>query len=91
MPCPMSVLPMQSKTPKSFIKVRSCCTTPTGENRQDLQSADKIDDVLYLSSPPTTGIATPGFAGFLKSGWYVRPSTPSTSGESSKNRNCTSK
>lgn len=91
MPCPMLVLPLQSKMPKSFIIVRSCCSTPTGENMQDLQSADKSDEVLYLSSPPTTGIATPGFAGFSKSGWYVLPSTPSTFGESPKNRNCTSK
>ncbi|KAL2944118.1 Rhomboid-like protein 16 chloroplastic [Bienertia sinuspersici] len=63
------VAPAVCTVPKSSFKLRFCCSTSTGENKQDLQSADESDEVLYLSSPPTMGIATPGFAGFLKSGW----------------------
>ncbi|RZC46431.1 hypothetical protein C5167_039380 [Papaver somniferum] len=40
---------------------------------------------------PTTATATPGFTGFFKSGLYVLPRTPSTSGERPKNLNRTSK
>ncbi|KAJ8425326.1 hypothetical protein Cgig2_018943 [Carnegiea gigantea] len=70
-PCPVVALPRQSNMPKSLRNKRSYCCKPTGENKQDLQSADKSEEVLYLSSPPTTGIATPGLAGLLKSGWYL--------------------
>nr|GMC72521.1 receptor-like protein kinase THESEUS 1 [Ipomoea batatas] len=41
---------------------------PTGLNTQYMQSVERSDVTLYLSLPPTTGMATPGFAGFWKSG-----------------------
>ena len=68
-PFPPVAPPVQSSMPYSITNESFWSTTPAGENTQELQSAETSDVVLYLSSPPTTGIATPGFAGFLKSGW----------------------
>uniref|UniRef100_A0A6N2N9T9 Uncharacterized protein n=1 Tax=Salix viminalis TaxID=40686 RepID=A0A6N2N9T9_SALVM len=68
-PCPLLEPPVQSSLPKSIRRVSFWSKTPAGENTQAPQSAERRDAVLNISSPPTTGIATPGFAGFLKSGW----------------------
>jgi hypothetical protein len=59
---------VQSRVPYCMTEEVSWFEPLSGENMQEVQSAEKRDVVLYLSSPPKTGIATPVFAGFSKSG-----------------------
>lgn len=69
MPFPLVALLVQSRVPYSTAAKPGWLSVAwTGEKIHVAQSAAKRDDVLNLSSPPTTGIATPGFAGFWKSG-----------------------
>lgn len=68
MPYPAESPFVQSRVPYFMTEEVSWFEPLSGENMQVAQPAEKRDVVLYLSSPPKTGIATPGFAGFSKSG-----------------------
>ena len=77
-PLPLPTPLVQSSAAYSIDSKPSPVTLLLGENRHDLQSAERRELVLYFSAPPTIGIATPAFAVLWKLGWYVCPRTPST-------------
>ena len=67
-PYPEDAPRVQSKAAYSISDLTDSISVCDSEKMQVLQSLERRDEVLKLSSPPTTGIATPGLAGFWKSG-----------------------